>query len=95
MNDDSFEWDAEKALKNFAKHGVTFEMAREVFDDPLAVEWLDVREQYNEERSVIIGTVESRVLYVAYTMRGDDKIRIISARGAEPYEKRKYFEENV
>ena len=37
--------------------------------------------------------VEGRLLYVAYTMRGD-VIRIISARGAEPHEKRRYHEEN-
>ena len=37
---------------------------------------------------------EGRLLYVAYTMRGD-MIRIISARGAEPYERRRYHEENA
>ena len=64
-----------------------------MFKDPFAVEWLDDREPYGEDRFVIIGMVEDRLLYVAYTMRGD-VIRIISARGAEPYEKRRYHEEN-
>jgi len=93
MNDDAFEWDENKAAKNYATHGVTFEMARDVFKDPLAVEWLDDRVPSGEDRWVIIGMVENRLLYVAYTMRGD-VIRIISARGAEHYERRRYYEEN-
>jgi uncharacterized DUF497 family protein len=93
MAEDTFEWDENKAAQNYADHGVTFEKAQYVFKDPLAVEWLDDRLEYGVDRFVIIGTVENRLLYVAYTMRGDN-IRIISARGAEPYEKRRYHEEN-
>ena len=93
MLDNSFEWDETKAANNVALHGVSFAAAKEVFKDPFAIEWLDDREPYGEDRFVIIGMVEGRLLYVAYTMRGD-VIRIISARGAEPYEKRRYHEEN-
>jgi len=94
MQDDAFEWDEIKAAKNYAAHGVSFEAARGVFKDPFAIEWLDEREPYGEDRFVIIGMAEGRLLYVAYTMR-DDVIRIISARGAEPYERRRYHEENA
>jgi uncharacterized DUF497 family protein len=38
MRDDDFEWDDEKAISNFAKHGVTFEQARAAFDDPNHIE---------------------------------------------------------
>ena len=93
MNEDAFEWDDAKATANYARHGVTFEAARLVFDDPFALDWFDDREDYSEERYATIGLVEGRLLYVAYTMRGD-MIRIISARGAEPHERRKYHEEN-
>lgn len=93
MDDGAFQWDDRKAADNYAEHGVTFEAARDVFTDPFALEWLDDRETYGEERYVILGMVENRLLYVAYTMRGD-AIRIISARGAEPYERRQYHEEN-
>lgn len=79
MSDDSFEWDDVKAAENYAAHGVIFETARDVFKDAFAVDWLDDRALYGEDRYVIIGMVEDRLLYVAYTMRGD-KIRIISAR---------------
>jgi uncharacterized DUF497 family protein len=64
-----------------------------VFRDPFALEWLDDREPYGEDRYVILGLVDNRLLYIAYTLRGD-KIRIISARGAEPHERRQYHEEN-
>jgi uncharacterized DUF497 family protein len=59
-----------------------------------AIEQVDDRENYGEERFTIIGMVENRLLFVAYTMRGEN-IRIISARGAEPHERRSYHEENT
>lgn len=93
MEDDRFVWDDNKAASNYADHGVTFEAARDVFKDPFAVEWQDDREDYGEDRYIILGMVETRLLYVAYTMRGE-KIRPISARGAEPHERRQYHEEN-
>ncbi|MDG3442018.1 BrnT family toxin [Nitrospirillum amazonense] len=68
-----FQRDERKAAENLAKHGIRFEDARAVFQDPFAIEWL---------------------LYVAYALRGDD-IRLISARGAEPYERRRYHDENA
>jgi uncharacterized DUF497 family protein len=88
-----FEWDPQKAARNLLDHGVDFDTATEVFRDPFGIEWLDDRENYDEPRFVIIGMVDERLLYVAYTMRGE-AIRIISARGAEPHERRRYHEEN-
>ncbi|HEY4920060.1 MAG TPA: BrnT family toxin [Xanthobacteraceae bacterium] len=93
MESDEFEWDDGKAAENHAKHGVRFAAARYVFKDPFAIERLDERVHYGEERYVIIGMVEGRLLAVVYTMR-DDVIRIISARGAEPSEQREYHEDN-
>jgi putative transcriptional regulator len=69
MKEPEFEWDAVKAARSEADHGVTFEMARDVFKDPFAAEWLDDREDYGEDRYVIIGLVKNRLLFVAYTMR--------------------------
>lgn len=94
MIDDEFEWDDQKAARNVALHGVTFEMASVIFRDSFAIDWRDDREDYGEDRYVAIGLVEGRLLYVAYTMR-DDRIRIISARGAEPYERRQYYDDNA
>ena len=86
-----FQWDGEKAATNLAKHGVSFDVAREVFRDPFAFESLDNRQDYGEERFNIIGVASGRLIFVVYTMRGDE-IRIISARGAEPYESRRYHD---
>jgi uncharacterized DUF497 family protein len=93
MTSDDFEWDEAKTAANFAKHGVTFEQAREAFDDPFAIDFVDNRADYGESRLILFGMVENRLLVVAHTFR-DDNVRIISAREAEPHERRKYHEEN-
>jgi uncharacterized DUF497 family protein len=58
--DESFEWDEAKAAENYAKHGVSFETATEVFDDPFGIERLDDREDYGEVRFILIGTSRGR-----------------------------------
>jgi hypothetical protein len=93
MEDENFEWNDDKAAGNWLDHAVTFEMARGVFRDLFAIEWRDLEQDPNEERFSVIGMVEGRLLFVGYTMCGE-KIRIITARKAEPYERRKYHEEN-
>ena len=87
-----FEWDEQKHRINIHKHGLSFADAGAIFAAPMLAA-LDDREDYGEDRYVIIGMVDNRLLYVAYAMR-DETIRIISARGAEPYERRQYHEDN-
>jgi uncharacterized DUF497 family protein len=90
-----FEWHDAKAEANLQAHGVSFDLAKTVFKDPLAVERLDDREDYGEERFVIIGMAEGRVvLFVAYTER-EERIRIISARRATQNEQDDYFRQNA
>ena len=79
MQDEEFEWDDAKAALNWRDHGVSFEMARDVFKDIFAIEWTDDRHGDAEERFVTVGMVEGRLLLVVYTLRGE-RIRIISAR---------------
>jgi uncharacterized DUF497 family protein len=93
MRDDDFEWDDAKAAANLARHGVSFKTARLAFADVFAVEGEDLRENYGERRYVRLGMAAGRLLHVTYAMR-DDRIRIISARHAEPRERRRYHEEN-
>ena len=93
MQDDEFEWDDEKATQNIARHGVSFDAARLAFDDPFARERVDDREDYGEDRFILLGMVEAHLLAVTFTYRGE-RTRIISARAAEPYEHRRYHEEN-
>lgn len=91
MRDDDFEWDDAKARANVARHDVSFETARKVFNDPFALDWLDDREDYGEARYVTLGMASHRLLHVVFTMR-DHRIRIITARGAAPQERRAYHE---
>jgi uncharacterized DUF497 family protein len=67
-----------------------FQAAAKVFLDPYVIEFEDF-DAAGEPRFSAIGLVEGRMLFGTYTMRGD-VVRIISARGAEPHEKRKYHE---
>jgi uncharacterized protein len=83
IGDDGFEWDDAKAAANYTKHGVTFDAACDVFKDAFAIEQVDDRQNYGEDRWTILGMARDRLLLVAYTMRGD-RIRIISARAAGP-----------
>jgi uncharacterized DUF497 family protein len=94
MDVTQFEWDKHKAADNFRKHGVSFDMACGVFNDPFALERYDDRDDYGEDRFIIIGMTADRILYVAYTVR-NERVRIISARGAEPYEQRQYHEGTI
>jgi uncharacterized DUF497 family protein len=85
-----FEWNWSKAKENFAKRGVSFELSRNVFKDPFALEFLDDREDYNEQRFVIIGTVDRQIHVVAYAER-KDAIRIRSAGTATSQEQEIYL----
>ena len=93
MVSDEFEWDDTNAAGHFAKHGVLFETAAAAFQDPFAIEFEDRREPYPELRYIIIGMACERLLFVVYTQAGS-RARIISAREAEPHERRRYHEEN-
>jgi uncharacterized DUF497 family protein len=93
MQDDEFEWDDAKASQNLASHGVSFEAARLAFNDVFAVVREDRRQDYGEQRFILLGMVQEHLLAVSYTMRGE-RVRILSARFAEPRERRRYHEEN-
>lgn len=87
-----FEWDDEKAQRNLQKHGVSFEEAQTVFDDPLATLRRDDEHSMLEEREIIAGTAESgRLLLVSFTKRGDS-FRIINARELTKPEHQAYEE---
>ena len=51
----TFEWDEAKGSANLAKHGVGFEEAKTVFDDPLNVDFYDPEHSAEEHRFIIIG----------------------------------------
>lgn len=87
-----FEWDEDKAQKNWRKRGITFEQARYAFDDPFAVLLDDDDHSDNEERFAMIGMTPIGLLFVSFTYR-HGTIRIISARRANPAMHRMYTNE--
>jgi uncharacterized DUF497 family protein len=89
----AFEWDEEKANRNDAKHGVTFEEAKTVFNDPFAITVPDPDHSDEEERWLDIGlSAQGRLLVVWYTERSE-RIRIIGSRKATKAEERAYAHE--
>jgi uncharacterized DUF497 family protein len=88
-----FDWDEAKNRRNLRKHGIDFETASLVFDDPYYVAVLD-RIVDGEERWQSIGMAGGiAVVVVAHTL-SENLIRIISARKATPQERRSYEEVN-
>ena len=84
-----FEWDEEKNRVNIKKHGINFKDVIDTFEHPM-VEYLDVRNDYRENRLVGIGMMKHHVVVIVYTERIDDVIRIISARKANKREVNDY-----
>jgi uncharacterized protein len=88
--DKSYTWDEAKAAANLQKHGVSFEEAQTVFDNPLAVIFDDEAHSDVELREIIIGhSINNQLLLVVFTER-PDTIRIISARTATMKERKDY-----
>jgi uncharacterized DUF497 family protein len=85
-----FEWDPAKAESNFSKHGVSFEQAATVFDDPLSRTIPDPEHSEDEERFLTMGQSESGVLLVVCHCDRRGRVRIINARPAEKSERRDY-----
>ncbi len=79
-----FEWDLAKAASNAKKHKVTFEVAKTVFYDDLAVQFFDEEHSDDEDRFLLLGmSSDARLLLVCHCEKQDgDVIRIISARKA-------------
>lgn len=85
------EWDEPKRKANLRKHRVEFADAVSVLDDPHAVTIED--RDHDEQRFITLGMdTFGRLLVVAYVYPERDAIRLISARPAEPHERRQYEE---
>ena len=88
-----FEWDEEKNRLNKKIHGITFEDAKFVFNDPNKIILPDLYHSEEEERWLAIGMV-NKVLFVVFTERDDNVIRLISARVGTKAEEKLYNEQN-
>lgn len=93
-----FEWNPEKAISNYKKHKVRFEIAASIFRDPKALTIFDDDHSDYEERWITIGlALNSPLLLVVHTYNvskeNDVIIRIISARRATKSETKIYYGE--
>lgn len=90
-----FEWDKNKNRLNRRNHGLSFETASLVFQDPFLLSVPDDRHGYSEERWQSLGLIQEVLIYVAHTVvetdHGEEIIRIISARAATAGETRRYY----
>jgi uncharacterized protein len=93
VQDEIFEWDDAKAAANLRDHGVASSLAIKVFRDHFAIERVDEREDYGEERINLIGKSDATLLHITFTER-DGRIHLISARRAEKHEQDDYYCEN-
>ncbi|KGT88998.1 MULTISPECIES: BrnT family toxin [Enterobacterales] len=93
-----FEWDTIKAETNIRKHGISFEIAARVFDDPYHIACQD-RVENGEYRWQTLGSVSGYlIVLVAHTVRfeqGTEIVRIISARSATRNERRRYEQSQI
>jgi uncharacterized protein len=89
-----FEWDPKKAAANLLKHKVPFIKAAHVFQDPLRLERPDDSDDSDDDRWIVLGSVENRVLLVVFTLR-DSRIRLISARKANRDEQEAYWSGHI
>ncbi len=85
----SFVWDSDKERININKHGVDFQTAAMVFEDPKRIVIRDIVHSVNEERFFCIGQLEGKILMVRFSYQGD-WIRIIGAASWRKW--RKYYE---
>jgi len=89
-----FEWDSRKERRNRQRHGVGFDEASTVFADPLSITIPDPDHSEDEERCVTLGfSHRQRLLVVVHTEQDEPQVvRIISARPADPDERREHEE---
>jgi uncharacterized DUF497 family protein len=91
---DDFEWDNDKAASNLVKHGIEFDQAIEAFRDLFAIERIDNRFDYGEERYNLLAICDGIILHITYTER-NGKIRLIPARKAKKREQEYYYRQNA
>lgn len=90
-----FEWDIQKAITNYEKHGVSFEEAVTAFSDPNGLDDEDIaHSQHEHRRQRLAQSISGRILLVIYTIKRRDHekeiIRLISARQASRKERQAY-----
>ena len=72
-----YEWDEHKNQANILKHGIDFEIATRLWNDPYRIE---IQTSFTEEdRTILIGKIDKKLWSAIFTSR-DAACRIISVR---------------
>ncbi len=89
-----FEWDENKNKGNRSKHGIWYEEAQTVFDDPNSRVFLDDEHFDAEDRFLILAlsATGSLLIVIHYYRRASSVVRVIPARKATKWESKKYEE---
>ncbi len=87
-----FEWDQKKNKANKEKHGLSFEDASKVFNDPDRIQYIATK--MNEKRFITVGKVVKFIVAVVYVVRSGI-LRIMSARQARKNEINDYLENKL
>jgi hypothetical protein len=91
-----FEWNDEKNRENFVRHGIDFDTASLVFEDPFALTQRDVLHDDEEQRYITLGAIGAGaivfVVHTSFDRHDEEIIRLISARAATSREKKAYEE---
>jgi uncharacterized DUF497 family protein len=85
-------WSEAKAQGNLRKHGVSFDVAREVFDAAEMMYTYDQEHSNYEDRYVSVASTTGGLLAVVWAEPEAEIFRIISARRPTREERRQYFE---
>ena len=86
-----YEWDSAKNRRNRTAHGCAFDIVSG-FDWSEAIEVLDDRFDYGEERWLALGPIGTKLYALIFSPRGDDRVRVISLRAATRNERKAYVE---
>jgi len=84
-----FEWDENKRQSNVRKHGIDFQEACEIFNNPM-LRRIDDRFEYGEDRWAALGRTHRCVVLVVYIELDEEVIKIISIRKATKNERKTY-----
>ena len=87
-----YEWDPDKNLENIRKHKVSFEQAKMALEDPYGLHFYDEAHRLTEDRYIVFGNAEKRILFASIMLVDENTIRIISARRANKSEMEVYNE---
>ncbi len=87
---DPFEWDSEKAISNFKKHGIDFYEASTIWSDANGIDLMN-NDETDEIRWIRIGySIKTRLLIAVYVENYFGSIRLISSRKATMKEQQYY-----